>query len=52
MCTYHHGEIFVMQMGVSVGNHVGLGGLSFYFIEKQKDKHNFIQMPHLNIKKK
>lgn len=28
------GEIYVMQMGVAVGTHVGLGGLSFYFMEK------------------
>lgn len=28
------GEIYIMQMGVSVGTHVGLGGLSMFFIEK------------------
>ena len=50
--TEFKGEIFVMQMGVSVGNHVGLGGLSFYFIEKEHSKHGLLQMPHLNIKKK
>lgn len=33
------GEIFIMQMGVSVGTHVGLGGLSMYFIEKG-DRHD------------
>jgi DegV family protein with EDD domain len=32
--TNYNGEIFIMQMGVSVGTHVGLGGLSLYFIEK------------------
>ncbi len=32
--TDYRGEILVMQMGVSVGVHVGLGGLSFYFMEK------------------
>jgi len=31
--------IYVMQMGVSVGTHVGLGGLSFYFVEKG-DRHD------------
>lgn len=36
--TEFKGEIFVMQMGVSVGTHVGLGGLSFYFMEKDKLK--------------
>lgn len=30
------GEIFIMQMGVAVGTHVGLGGLSLFFIEKPK----------------
>lgn len=32
--TDFKGEIYIMQMGVSVGTHVGLGGLSMYFIEK------------------
>ena len=32
--TVYKGEILLMQMGVSVGTHVGLGGLSFYFMEK------------------
>jgi DegV family protein with EDD domain len=32
--TDFKGEILVMQMGVAVGTHVGLGGLSFYFLEK------------------
>lgn len=32
--TDFKGDIFLMQMGVSVGTHVGLGGLSFYFLEK------------------
>lgn len=30
------GEIYLMQMGVSVGTHVGLGGLSMFFMEKDK----------------
>lgn len=30
----YKGEIMLMQMGVSVGVHVGLGGLSFYFMER------------------
>jgi len=33
------GDIYIMQMGVSVGTHVGLGGLSMYFIEKG-DRHD------------
>ena len=32
--TEFKGEIIVMQMGVAVGTHVGVGGLSFYFMEK------------------
>jgi len=32
--TEFKGEIFIMQMGVSVGTHVGLGGLSMFFCEK------------------
>ena len=36
--TEFKGEIFIMQMGVSVGTHVGLGGVSMYFIEKDHIK--------------
>jgi len=32
--TGFKGDIFIMQMGVAVGTHVGLGGLSMFFIEK------------------
>lgn len=32
--TDFKGDVYIMQMGVSVGTHVGLGGLSLYFIEK------------------
>ena len=28
------GEIYIMQMGVSVGTHVGLGAISMFFVEK------------------
>ncbi|HWP79133.1 MAG TPA: DegV family protein [Candidatus Acidoferrum sp.] len=31
--TGFSGEIHIMQMGVSVGTHVGLGGLSMFFVE-------------------
>lgn len=37
--TEFKGDIYIMQMGVSVGTHVGLGGLSMYFIEKG-DRHD------------
>lgn len=33
------GDIYLMQMGVSVGTHVGLGGLSMFFVEKG-DRHD------------
>lgn len=36
------GEIYIMQIGVAVGTHVGLGGLSMYFIEKNKIKDNIL----------
>ncbi|UII55899.1 DegV family protein [Cytobacillus spongiae] len=32
--TDFSGEIQIMQMGVSVGTHVGLGAISMYFVEK------------------
>ncbi len=32
------GEILIMQMGVAVGTHVGLGGLSMFFMEKAKSQ--------------
>jgi len=31
------GEIYIMQMGVAVGTHVGLNGLSMFFCEKPRD---------------
>lgn len=37
--TDFNGDIYIMQMGVSVGTHVGMGGLSFYFIETG-DRHD------------
>ncbi len=32
--TDFKGEIYIMQMGSVVGTHVGLGGVSMYFVEK------------------
>ncbi|MDG4657304.1 DegV family protein [Ectobacillus antri] len=32
--TDFSGEIYIMQMGVSVGTHVGLGAISMFFVEK------------------
>lgn len=51
--AHFKGEIYIMQMGVSVGTHVGLGGLSLYFIEKG-DRHDglvFNEMAALKEKK-
>lgn len=51
--TTFKGDIYIMQMGVSVGTHVGLGGLSMYFIEKG-DRHDglvFNEMSSLLEKK-
>lgn len=44
--TRFDGDIYVMQMGVAVGTHVGLGGLSLFFVEKAHE--DFIQ--HLKEK--
>lgn len=32
--TSFNGDIYIMQMGVAVGTHVGLGGLSMFFAER------------------
>lgn len=34
--TDFKGDIYLMQMGVAVGTHVGLGGVSMFFMEKEK----------------
>lgn len=31
--TNFTGDIYLLQMGVAVGTHVGLGGLSMFFVE-------------------
>jgi len=36
------GEVFIMQMGIAVGTHVGLGGLSMFFVEKGHQADNLI----------
>jgi len=41
--TNFEGEIYIMQMGVSVGTHVGLGAVSMYFIEKRHIKANLMK---------
>lgn len=41
--TSFEGEIYIMQMGVSVGTHVGLGGLSLFFLEKEHLKDGLVK---------
>lgn len=47
------GEIYIMQMGVAVGNHVGLGGLSMFFVEQENLKDGLLknEIKLLNEKK-
>ena len=35
-------KIYIMQMGAAVGTHVGLGGLSMFFVEKRNIKDGFV----------
>ncbi len=51
--TGYKGDIYIMQMGVSVGTHVGLGGLSMFFMEKDR-KHDGLLVNEMNslMKKK
>lgn len=45
--TTFTGPIYIMQMGTAVGTHVGLGGLSMYFIEKGH-QHDGLLMNEMN----
>lgn len=36
--TDYSGETYIMQMGVSVGTHVGLGAISMFFLENREKK--------------
>ena len=36
------GDIYIMQMGVAVGTHVGLGAISMFFLEKDHQKDNIL----------
>lgn len=40
--TQFKGDIYIMQMGVAVGNHVGLGAISMFFVEKGHKKDNLL----------
>lgn len=47
------GDIFIMQMGVAVGTHVGLGAISMFFVEKGHGKDNLlINQVHGLVEKK
>ena len=51
--TNFAGEVYVMQMGVAVGTHVGSGGLSMFFVEKDKLRDGLVknEIRHLLEKK-
>lgn len=52
--TEFKGDIYIMQMGVAVGTHVGLGAVSMFFLEKKNEQisdnllvnrmHNFVDL--------
>lgn len=50
--TGYEGEIFIMQMGVAVGTHVGLGGLSMFFVEKDRIRDNLLRNELQGIREK
>lgn len=50
--TDFDGEIHIMQMGVSVGTHVGLGGLSMFFIEERHERDGLVKSEIRSIKHK
>lgn len=43
------GDVYIMQMGVAVGVHVGLGAVSLFFIEKERSHDGLLvnEMAHL-----
>ena len=43
-------EIYILQMGVAVGTHVGLGGLSMFFVENENLKDGLMKNELRNIK--
>ncbi len=50
--TEYDGDIYIMQMGVSVGTHVGLGGLSMFFVEERNLKDGLVRNEIRSIKQK
>lgn len=41
--TDFNGDVYIMQMGVAVGTHVGLGGVSLFFMEREKLKDGLVK---------
>lgn len=50
--TDYNKEIYIMQMGVAVGTHVGLGGLSMFFVEEENLKDGLVKNELRSIKNK
>lgn len=50
--TAFEDKIYIMQMGAAVGTHVGLGGLSMFFVEKRNMKDGFIHNELKNLLEK
>lgn len=50
--TNFKGDIYIMQMGVAVGTHVGLGGLSMFFVEREHLKDGLVKNEIRSIKNK
>lgn len=50
--TGYKGDIYIMQMGVAVGTHVGLGGLSMYFMEKDRKRDGLLVNEMTSLMKK
>lgn len=50
--TKFKGDIYIMQMGVAVGTHVGLGGLSMFFVEREHLKDGLVKNEIRSIKNK
>ncbi len=50
--TEFKGDIYIMQMGVSVSTHVGFGGVALYFIEKGHTKDGLIYNEIETLKQK
>ncbi len=48
--TVFKDEIYIMQMGVAAGTHVGLDGLSMFFVEKENLKDGLVKNELKNIK--